>query len=186
MHQPPTSNLLSPDHQPPAVCCSLTPFFLRKNPEHSLLSPQPPSLPPFLSHRPPPPVHCSQKDNPILKHIRNVAYEMSASVTGADFVVGKSAAAVFLSLRYHNLHKDYIYARLKEFERGMELRVLLVLCDIKSPEKALHDLSKLCVMRPVENPAQQPRICSRTLMDCVAPLRRGGEGAQSISGPSMR
>ena len=29
----------------------------------------------------------------------------------------------------------------------MELRVLLVLCDIKSPEKALHDLSKLCVLR---------------------------------------
>jgi DNA excision repair protein ERCC-1 len=92
-------------------------------------------------------VNVSQKDNQILKHIRNVAYELSNQVVGADFLVGKSAGAVFLSLRYHALHKEYIYARLREFDRGMELRVLLVLCDVKTPEKALHDLSKLCVIK---------------------------------------
>ncbi len=45
-----------------------------------------------------------QRGNPVLKHIRSVPWEFSDTVTAADYVVGKRAGIVFLSVRYHTLH----------------------------------------------------------------------------------
>ena len=43
----------------------------------------------------------------------------------------------FPSLRYHNLHPDYIHERLQSLGKSFALRVLLVQVDVKDPQQAL-------------------------------------------------
>lgn len=68
--------------------------------------------------------------NPILKSITNVPWEFDDSII-PDYVVGKTAGILFLSLRYHSLNPDYIHNRLKELGKRFELRILLVQVDTK-------------------------------------------------------
>uniref|UniRef100_A0A8V5GZC5 DNA excision repair protein ERCC-1 n=1 Tax=Melopsittacus undulatus TaxID=13146 RepID=A0A8V5GZC5_MELUD len=80
----------------------------------------------------------------VLRFIRNVPWEYGDTV--ADYVLGQSSCALFLSLRYHHLHPDYIHQRLRELGRGFVLRVLLLQVDVKDPQRALMDLAKICVL----------------------------------------
>ncbi|KAM9514332.1 DNA excision repair protein ERCC-1 isoform 2-T2 [Guaruba guarouba] len=84
-----------------------------------------------------------QRGNPVLRFIRNVPWEYGDVVP--DYVLGQSACALFLSLRYHHLHPDYIHGRLRELGRGFVLRVLLLQVDV-DPQRALKDLAKICVL----------------------------------------
>lgn len=63
-------------------------------------------------------VNNSQRGNPVLEFIENVKWEfLSPSVSSsscADYVLGKATGALFLSLKYHLLHPDYLYARMRE------------------------------------------------------------------------
>ncbi|XP_061219676.1 DNA excision repair protein ERCC-1 [Neopsephotus bourkii] len=85
-----------------------------------------------------------QRGNPVLRFIRNVPWEYGD--VAADYVLGQSSCALFLSLRYHHLHPDYIHQRLRELGRGFALRVLLLQVDVKDPQRALKDLAKICVL----------------------------------------
>uniref|UniRef100_A0A2K6V181 ERCC excision repair 1, endonuclease non-catalytic subunit n=1 Tax=Saimiri boliviensis boliviensis TaxID=39432 RepID=A0A2K6V181_SAIBB len=49
-------------------------------------------------------------------------------------------------LRYHNLHPDYIHARLQSLGKTFALRVLLVQVDVKDPQQALKELAKMCIL----------------------------------------
>lgn len=75
-------------------------------------------------------IHFHFSGNPILKSITNVPWEFDDSII-PDYVVGKTAGILFLSLRYHSLNPDYIHNRLKELGKRFELRVLLVQVDNK-------------------------------------------------------
>lgn len=66
-----------------------------------------------------------QRGNPVLKNIRSVPWEYSEIVP--DYEVGAKTCALFLSIRYYNLHPDYIHERLKELKQSYALRILLVL-----------------------------------------------------------
>ena len=57
-------------------------------------------------------VNPRQKGNPILKLIRNVSWAYGE--TPADYLLSDSACALFLSLRYHQLHPNYLARRLGE------------------------------------------------------------------------
>ncbi|XP_036039282.1 DNA excision repair protein ERCC-1 isoform X2 [Onychomys torridus] len=85
-----------------------------------------------------------QRGNPVLKFVRNVPWEFS-EVT-PDYVLGQSTCALFLSLRYHNLHPDYIHERLQSLGKSFALRVLLVQVDVKDPQQALKELAKMCIL----------------------------------------
>ncbi|XP_044901781.1 DNA excision repair protein ERCC-1 isoform X1 [Felis catus] len=50
------------------------------------------------------------------------------------------------SLRYHNLHPDYIHGRLQSLGKSFALRVLLVQVDVKDPQQALKELAKMCIL----------------------------------------
>ena len=50
-----------------------------------------------------------QKGNPVLTHIRNIRYEFASILP--DYVIGKSSCALFLSMRYHALHPNYLLKR---------------------------------------------------------------------------
>ncbi|KAI9801976.1 MAG: hypothetical protein M1825_003031 [Sarcosagium campestre] len=81
-----------------------------------------------------------QKGNPILNHIHSVPWEYSD--TPADYVLGATACALFLSLKYHRLHPEYIYGRIRDLAGKYNLRVLLTMVDISNHEDALRELSK--------------------------------------------
>lgn len=77
-------------------------------------------------------VNPKQRGNPLLKSITNVTWEFEDIVP--DYVVGRTACILFLSLKYHNLNPDYIHTRLKLLGKMFELRVLLVQVDTKVNE----------------------------------------------------
>ncbi|XP_040913310.1 DNA excision repair protein ERCC-1 [Toxotes jaculatrix] len=85
-----------------------------------------------------------QRGNPILKFVRSVPWEFGDVVP--DYVLGQTACALFLSLRYHNLNPNYIHDRLKQLGQTFTLRVLLVQVDVKDPHHALKELARICIM----------------------------------------
>ncbi|XP_061244646.1 DNA excision repair protein ERCC-1 isoform X1 [Bos javanicus] len=85
-----------------------------------------------------------QRGNPVLRFVRNVPWEFGDVLP--DYVLGQSTCALFLSLRYHNLHPDYIHQRLQSLGKSYALRVLLVQVDVKDPQQALKELAKMCIL----------------------------------------
>ncbi|KAH3871736.1 DNA excision repair protein ERCC-1-like isoform X1 [Dreissena polymorpha] len=92
-------------------------------------------------------VNFRQRGNPVLKHIRNIPWQYTSIIP--DFVMGKTHCALFLSLRYHQLHPDYVHGRLKELGKGYDLRVLLVQVDVKEAHHLLKELAKMCILANV-------------------------------------
>ncbi|KAH0538642.1 hypothetical protein FGG08_004779 [Glutinoglossum americanum] len=81
-----------------------------------------------------------QKGNPILTHIRSLPWEYSE--IPADYLLGTTTCALFLSLKYHRLHPEYIYSRIRALAHKYLLRVLLVMVDIDNHEASLNELAK--------------------------------------------
>lgn len=88
-----------------------------------------------------------QKGNPILTNLRSFAWEYSD--IPADYVLGLTTCALFLSLKYHRLHPEYIYNRIKSLQGKYNLRVLLTMVDIGNHEESLKELSKTSLVNNV-------------------------------------
>ncbi|KAI5853137.1 restriction endonuclease type II-like protein [Morchella snyderi] len=89
-------------------------------------------------------VNSRQKGNPILTYIKNVPWEYGDIIP--DYVVGASTCALFLSLKYHRLHPEYLYTRLKPLTNAYTLRLLLVLVDIDTHADPLRELTRTCLL----------------------------------------
>ena len=85
-------------------------------------------------------VSTRQKGNPILNHVRSLPWEYSD--IPCDYVLGATTCALFLSLKYHRLHPEYVYSRIRALGKLYNLRVLLTMVDITNHEEALKELSK--------------------------------------------
>ncbi len=92
-------------------------------------------------------VSTRQKGNPVLNSIRGHAWEYSD--IPADFVLGATTCALFLSLKYHRLHPEYIYNRIRGLQGKYNLRILLVMVDIQNHEESLKELSKTSLINNV-------------------------------------
>lgn len=88
-----------------------------------------------------------QKGNPILNNIRALPWEYSD--IPADYVLGVTTCALFLSLKYHRLHPEYIYTRIKQLAGKYALRVVLTMVDIPNHEESLKELSKTSLINNV-------------------------------------
>jgi DNA excision repair protein ERCC-1 len=88
-----------------------------------------------------------QKGNPLLNNVRSVAWEYSD--IPADYVVGATTCALFLSLKYHRLHPEYIYNRIRDLKGQYNLRILLTMVDIENHEEPLKELSKTSLVNNV-------------------------------------
>ena len=88
-----------------------------------------------------------QKGNPILALLRQFVWEFSD--IPADYVLGQTTCALFLSLKYHRLHPEYIYNRIKSLAGKYLLRILLVMVDIGTHEDSLKELSKTSLVNNV-------------------------------------
>ncbi|KAL8745996.1 MAG: hypothetical protein Q9190_001922 [Brigantiaea leucoxantha] len=85
-------------------------------------------------------VSARQKGNPVLNGIRSLPWEYGD--IPADFGLGATTCALFLSLKYHRLHPEYIYNRIRNLGHRYNLRVLLTMVDIQNHEEPLKELSK--------------------------------------------
>ncbi|TFA97665.1 Mating-type switching protein swi10 [Trichoderma ghanense] len=88
-----------------------------------------------------------QRGNPVLTSIRSIPWEYSD--IPADYVLGLTTCALFLSLKYHRLHPEYIYTRIRNLQGKYNLRILLTLVDIPNHEDSLRELSKTSVVNNV-------------------------------------
>lgn len=85
-----------------------------------------------------------QEGNPVLKHIRNVPWEYRD--LAPDFLVGASNCVLFLSIRYHRLHPEYVFTRVQHVGKSYNMRILLTLVDVKDGSKELVELSRIAVV----------------------------------------
>ncbi len=56
-----------------------------------------------------------QTGNPLLRFIKNVRWQYVEDLV-PDYQMGKSTVALFLSLKYHLLHPQYIHFRIRELQ----------------------------------------------------------------------
>jgi DNA excision repair protein ERCC-1 len=82
-----------------------------------------------------------QQGNPLLRLLTGIEWKHADVVP--DFVVGETTCVLFLSLRYHLLHPDYLYARIAPVKREFRVRVLLVSVDVADPTVPLLLLTSL-------------------------------------------
>ncbi|KAK9235646.1 restriction endonuclease type II-like protein [Lipomyces kononenkoae] len=85
-----------------------------------------------------------QKGNPLLNHIRNVPWEYGDIVP--DYLVDPTIAVLFLSLKYHRLHPEYIYNRITKMAKNFRVRILLVVVDIDNHSESIKELTKTGVV----------------------------------------
>ena len=87
-----------------------------------------------------------QRGNPLLKHLRNVAWRYEKQLV-PDYVIGEKHCCLFISVRYHLLKPAYLSRRLAELrgDARWRLRVLLCHVDLADARKALHDLNVIAV-----------------------------------------
>ncbi|XP_065898392.1 DNA excision repair protein ERCC-1-like isoform X2 [Dysidea avara] len=85
-----------------------------------------------------------QKNNPVVHFIRNIPVMFDDVIP--DFVLGRTTCALFLSVRYHKLHPNYIHDRLKQLGRQYTLRILLLLVDVVECQKTLQELTKISLL----------------------------------------
>ncbi|XP_058084746.1 DNA excision repair protein ERCC-1 isoform X4 [Magnolia sinica] len=98
------------------------------------------------------------KGNPLLKHIRNVRW-MFADVV-CDFLLGQSSCALYLSLRYHLLHPDYLYFRIRELQKNFKLRVVLCHVDVEDVIKPLLEVTRTALLHDCT------LLCGWSLEEC--------------------
>ncbi|KAL6524672.1 Excision repair cross-complementation group 1 [Orobanche hederae] len=121
----------------------------------------------LVSHR--------QKGNPLLKHIRNVRWAFADIV--CDYLLGQNACALYLrtcgngdilsgialhlaNLRYHLLHPDYLYFRIRELQKNFKLRVVLCHVDVEDVVKPLLEVTKTALLHDCT------LLCGWSLEEC--------------------
>ncbi|GMH13166.1 hypothetical protein Nepgr_015007 [Nepenthes gracilis] len=104
----------------------------------------------LVSHR--------QKGNPLLKHIRNVRWNFADVIP--DYVLGQNSCALYLSLRYHLLHPDYLYYRIRELQKNFRLRVVLCHVDVEDVVRPLLEVTKTTLLHDCS------LLCGWSLEEC--------------------
>ncbi|KAJ7178457.1 DNA repair protein rad10 [Mycena crocata] len=88
-----------------------------------------------------------QRGNPVLEAIRNISKEFGDIV--CDYQVGRTTGVLFLSLKYHRLHPEYIHTRIEKLGHSYSLRILLVMSDVTEHRDPIRELTKVCLLNNV-------------------------------------
>mmetsp|Transcript_27042 Transcript_27042/g.69477 ORF Transcript_27042/g.69477 Transcript_27042/m.69477 type:complete len:367 (+) Transcript_27042:198-1298(+) len=94
-----------------------------------------------------------QVGNPLLRHLRAVrhATHPGLGASGPDYLLGEGAAALFVSLRYHLLHPEYVHARLRGLLAGGAFRHRFLLAQVDTDDcvRPLEAITKAAVRADV-------------------------------------
>ena len=85
----------------------------------------------------------NQKGNPVLRYIKLVPFEFAD--VEPDFVLGESTCCLYLSLRYHSFHPEYLANRIYKLGPGYQIRVLLVLVDMQESKELIRELTLVSI-----------------------------------------
>ena len=94
-----------------------------------------------------------QRGNPVLAHIRNCPWEFAPAPVAnapppppflADYLLGQTTCALYLSLRYHLLHPQYLLSRMQPLRSHYTLRLLLLQVDVDDSEPPLTEVTSAC------------------------------------------
>lgn len=94
----------------------------------------------------------------MLKHIRNVRWDFADIV--CDYLLGQNSCALYLSLRYHLLHPDYLYYRIRELQKNFKLRVVLCHVDVEDVIKPLLEVTRTALLHDCT------LLCAWSLEEC--------------------
>ncbi|BGP56076.1 hypothetical protein JCM8202_005226 [Rhodotorula sphaerocarpa] len=89
-------------------------------------------------------VNTRQNGNPVIGHIRQVPWEYGD--IKCDYQVGATAGVLYLSIRYHLLHPEYIHQRISDLGGSYNLRIILVQCDADNHTAAMKELTKIALI----------------------------------------
>ena len=93
-------------------------------------------------------VNPDQKKNPLLDYIKTVPWQFASSsqCLVMDFITSETSCCLYLSVRYHAQHDNYIYERIKRLKQvsGFQNRFLLCFVDHLQPDKYILALTRLC------------------------------------------
>ncbi|EDO14639.1 hypothetical protein Kpol_309p8 [Vanderwaltozyma polyspora DSM 70294] len=92
-------------------------------------------------------VNTTQKENPLLNHLKNTNWRYISSSGGNkiyyDYFV-KQRAVLFLTLSYHKLYADYISRRMIPLSKN-DNNVLIFIVDDSNSEDSLREITKMCM-----------------------------------------
>lgn len=60
--------------------------------------------------------------------------------------MGTGICSLFLSLKYHHLHPEYIYSRISKLGKSYNLRILLILVDVENHQASIQELVKTSIV----------------------------------------
>lgn len=94
-------------------------------------------------------VNTTQKENPLLNHLKNTNWRYISSTKGTkiyyDYLV-KRRSVLFLTLTYHKLYAEYIDRRMLPLQQNGD-NILIFVVDDTNSEDVLKDLTKLCMFK---------------------------------------
>mmetsp|Transcript_32506 Transcript_32506/g.52657 ORF Transcript_32506/g.52657 Transcript_32506/m.52657 type:complete len:265 (-) Transcript_32506:303-1097(-) len=90
-------------------------------------------------------VNKRQRGNPILSYISNVSLEYIEIVP--DYLLGAYTCALYISLKYHRLHPEYLYGRIKALHRNYRVRIILCEVDVEDNDKPIQDIAKTALLQ---------------------------------------
>eukprot|EP00927_Polykrikos_kofoidii_P064284 TRINITY_DN59405_c0_g1_i1.p1 TRINITY_DN59405_c0_g1~~TRINITY_DN59405_c0_g1_i1.p1 ORF type:complete len:233 (-),score=36.15 TRINITY_DN59405_c0_g1_i1:60-758(-) len=84
-----------------------------------------------------------QRPNPMLSGIRSTLVDFVEGLV-PDFLAGPDTAVLFISLKFHRLHSEYLPRRIEALRGGRyKSRVLLCRVDVEQPEEQLEQVTLL-------------------------------------------
>lgn len=97
----------------------------------------------------------TQKGNPLLTNslMKSTSWSYDGTIL-SDYYINPTLQILFLSLKYHKLHPEYVWQRLKKINKGAassssrndrSLRILLVVVDVEAHQELLRKLLGFCV-----------------------------------------
>ncbi|KAJ2885092.1 ssDNA endonuclease and repair protein rad10 [Coemansia aciculifera] len=86
-----------------------------------------------------------QRGNPVLECVRNVRWSYSKDII-PDYVVGRTSCVLYLSVKYHRLHPEYISKRIDGLGKQYRLRVLLIHVDTDDCKIPLREINRIAVV----------------------------------------
>ncbi|KAF1331332.1 DNA excision repair protein ercc-1, partial [Globisporangium splendens] len=94
-------------------------------------------------------VNRCQTGNPLLKAVKNVSLEFKDGLV-PDYVMDSSCCVLFLSVRYHLLHGNYLDERIhrvkKEDPTPYRTKVVLCFVDVDDNEIALREINRVALL----------------------------------------
>jgi len=85
-----------------------------------------------------------QKGNPILQHVSNIKLEYRGDLL-PDYIMSEHICAFYIACDYHLKNPQYLWTRMEQLGSMFKLRVILCHINTEEHEKAVMDITKLCM-----------------------------------------